>query len=231
MRFTSDVLLNTQGYLNTYGDRELSLRGMKAPLIENISVLEDQFDVLDLSDNEILALSGFPLLNRLKSVLIQNNRISRISLMIGEKTSLPNLEHLILTNNNITSLIDIKELSISCPKLKVLSFLENSVMLSEHYRKYTIFKFPVLNILDWRKITAKERKSADDFFKSSSGKKVLLDIENDDNEMDSSESFNAKLLDLTEAQREQVRTAIVNASTKLEVDMIESQLIAGTYFK
>jgi hypothetical protein len=37
--------------------------------------LQDQFDTIDFSDNEIRRLDGFPLLNRLKSVLLSNNRV------------------------------------------------------------------------------------------------------------------------------------------------------------
>ena len=37
--------------------------------------LQDQFDTIDFSDNEIRKLEGFPLLTRLKSVLLSNNRV------------------------------------------------------------------------------------------------------------------------------------------------------------
>ena len=37
--------------------------------------LQDQFDTIDFSDNEIRRLDGFPLLSRLKSVLLSNNRV------------------------------------------------------------------------------------------------------------------------------------------------------------
>lgn len=37
--------------------------------------LQDQFDTIDFSDNEIRKLDGFPLLLRLKNVITNNNRI------------------------------------------------------------------------------------------------------------------------------------------------------------
>ena len=37
--------------------------------------LQDQFDTIDLSDNEIRKVDGFPLLRRLKNLLLNNNRV------------------------------------------------------------------------------------------------------------------------------------------------------------
>lgn len=37
--------------------------------------LQDQFDVMDFSDNDIRKLDGFPKLKRLKTLLLNNNRI------------------------------------------------------------------------------------------------------------------------------------------------------------
>ena len=39
-------------------------------------LLQDQFDTIDLSDNDIRKLDGFPLLQRLKCILLNNNRIT-----------------------------------------------------------------------------------------------------------------------------------------------------------
>ena len=38
-------------------------------------IFQDQFDTIDLSDNEIKKFEGFPLLRRLKSILISNNKV------------------------------------------------------------------------------------------------------------------------------------------------------------
>lgn len=45
--------------------------------------LQDQFDTIDLSDNEIVKLENFPYLNRLGTLLLNNNRITRINPNIG----------------------------------------------------------------------------------------------------------------------------------------------------
>ena len=36
---------------------------------------QDQFDTIDLSENDIRKLDGFPLLKRLKTIILHNNRI------------------------------------------------------------------------------------------------------------------------------------------------------------
>ena len=35
----------------------------------------DQFDTIDLSDNDVRKVDGFPLMKRLKCLLLHNNRI------------------------------------------------------------------------------------------------------------------------------------------------------------
>ena len=44
---------------------------------------QDQFDTIDLSDNEIVKLENMPYLNRLGTLIINNNRITRINPKIG----------------------------------------------------------------------------------------------------------------------------------------------------
>jgi U2 small nuclear ribonucleoprotein A' len=85
---------------------EVDLRGNKIAAIENLGATEvrakqifarsaagatpltlamdlrrsqNQFDSIDLSDNAIVKLEGFPRLLRLKQILLNNNRVSRIA--------------------------------------------------------------------------------------------------------------------------------------------------------
>lgn len=63
-RYCKDALLNLFVFL-----------GYKIPVLENLGATLDQFDTIDMSDNDIRKLDGFPLLKRLKSMLLNNNRI------------------------------------------------------------------------------------------------------------------------------------------------------------
>jgi hypothetical protein len=49
-------LQRARASLNTLDERELDLRGYKIPVIENVGVTQDQFDTIDLSDNEVQLL-------------------------------------------------------------------------------------------------------------------------------------------------------------------------------
>ena len=99
VKLTPDLIEGAGQYINPVRDRELDMRGYKIPVIENLGSTLDQFDCIDFSDNEVRKLDGFPYLNRLKTLIFNNNRIVRVG--EGLDLSLPNLQTLILTNNSI----------------------------------------------------------------------------------------------------------------------------------
>lgn len=119
-------------------------------------------------------LDGFPHLNRLKTLLLNNNRIVRVA--DGLELNLPNLNTLILTNNSLQELADLEPLA-SMKKLEMMSLLHNPVVTKRNYRLYTIHKFPNLRVLDFKKIRQKERDDAKSLFKSKEGKTQLKDIQ------------------------------------------------------
>ncbi len=196
MRLTADLLLRVEGYTNSSGERECSLRGLKVPAIENLAVMQDQFNSIDLTDNEIKKLDNFPSMKRIESLFFANNHIAKISSSVGKQ--LPNLENLVLTNNRIVHLNELKHL-VKCTNLKHLSCLDNPISMHTHYRLYVIYylssgvdvkknaKKPVgkdsaeivlpnLKTLDFRKITAKEREAAKELFTSEVGRELLEQI-------------------------------------------------------
>lgn len=118
--------------------------------------LQDQFDTLDLSDNEIQKLDNFPRMKRLKTLLLSNNFISRIGPNLGD--SLLSLDCLVLTGNKISSLSELDHLS-SFTKLTHLSLLDNPVVKQPHYRLYVLNKIPSLRTLDFRKVKIEVRGS------------------------------------------------------------------------
>lgn len=75
--FECRYLLQTR-YRRHFKDALINLfvfLGYKVPVLENLGATLDQFDTIDMSDNDIRKLDGFPLLKRLKSMLLNNNRI------------------------------------------------------------------------------------------------------------------------------------------------------------
>ncbi len=77
MRLTADMIARSPAFLNPLKDRELDLRGNKIAVIENLAATQDQFDSIDLSDNEIRKVECMAVLPRLSTLLLNNNRISR----------------------------------------------------------------------------------------------------------------------------------------------------------
>ncbi|XP_061819730.2 U2 small nuclear ribonucleoprotein A' isoform X1 [Nerophis lumbriciformis] len=162
VKLSAELIEQAAQYTNPVRDRELDLRGYKIPVLENLGATLDQFDTVDFSDNEVRKLDGFPLLKRLKTLLMNNNRICRI----GENLEqcLPNLRELILTNNSIQELGDLEPLT-TVKTLSLLSLLRNPVTNKKHYRLYVINKMPQIRVLDFQKVKLKvsERRGGDRF--------------------------------------------------------------------
>lgn len=163
VRITADLIYRCPQYFNPVRERELDLRGNKIAVIENMGATEDQFDSIDLSDNEIVKLENFPYLKRLTTLLINNNRIARINPNLGE--FLPKLQTLVLTNNRLVNLVDLDPLA-ALVNLQTLSLLDNIVTKKPNYRLYVINKLKKLRLLDFRKVKKKERLEAEKLFAS-----------------------------------------------------------------
>jgi len=157
MRLTAELIQAAPAYMNPCKQREINLRGFKIGHIENLGVTNDEYEVLDLSDNEITRLENFPRLARLHTLLLHNNRLAKVQLDLQQ--NLPHLEALMLCNNRLASLSDLDPLS-SLLSLRTLSLLNNPVARLADYRLYVIHLLPRLHSLDFAKVKPKEREAA-----------------------------------------------------------------------
>lgn len=173
VKLSQELIQMAAQSINPVRDRELDLRGYKIPVLENLGATLDQFDSIDLSDNEIRKLDGFPLLRRLRCLLLNNNRVCRIGENLHEP--LPALETLVLTNNQIQNLGDLDPLA-SLKNLTYLSLMKNPVTVKRHYRLYIIHRIPQLRVLDFRRIRQKERHAAQQLFKGKRGKQLEKEV-------------------------------------------------------
>eukprot|EP00099_Drosophila_melanogaster_P019085 NP_610315.1 U2A [Drosophila melanogaster] len=173
VKLTPELINQSMQYINPCRERELDLRGYKIPQIENLGATLDQFDTIDLSDNDLRKLDNLPHLPRLKCLLLNNNRILRIS--EGLEEAVPNLGSIILTGNNLQELSDLEPL-VGFTKLETICLLINPVSTKPNYREYMAYKFPQLRLLDFRKIKQKDRQAAQEFFRTKQGKDVLKEI-------------------------------------------------------
>jgi len=231
VKLSVDLIQGAAQYLNPIRERELDLRGYKIPIIENLGATLDQFDTLDFSDNEIRRLDNFPFLPRLQSLHFNNNRIVRVGDSLHE--SIPKLDTLILTNNNIQELADIEALS-SCSDITMLSFLHNPVAAKPNYRAFVIHKFPNLRVLDFRKVKQKEKEEAKALFKSKKGKDQLNEIETQAKTFTPGEPLSEKPTEtkalqpkLAPEQIRSIKAAIAKATTLEEIEVLNHMLRTG----
>ncbi|KAF3687049.1 U2 small nuclear ribonucleoprotein A' [Channa argus] len=226
VKLSAELIEQAAQYTNPVRDRELDLRGYKIPVVENLGATLDQFDTIELSDNEIRKLDGFPLLKRLKTLLMNNNRICRI----GEnlERSLPNLTELILTSNNIMELGDLDPLA-SVKTLTLLSLLRNPVTNKKHYRLYVINKIPQIRVLDFQKVKLKERQEAEKMFKGKRGAQLAKDIAKRTKTFIPGvpAQLEKKKTGPSQAEVEAIKNAIANASSLAEVERLKGMLQAG----
>jgi len=161
MRLTPDVIRSAPQYMNPINERELGLRGLKIAVIENLGVTDDQFNTIDLSDNELLTIDNLPLLKRLTALLLNNNRVCKIAEKLGDFA--PNLTTLMLTNNRLLTLRDLEPLA-ALHSLTHLSVQHNPVAKEANYRLFLIARLPKLKALDFRKVKLQERAEAKKVF-------------------------------------------------------------------
>ncbi|KAL9233960.1 hypothetical protein vseg_008891 [Gypsophila vaccaria] len=231
VRLTADLIWKSPHFFNAIKERELDLRGNKIPVIENLGATEDQFDTIDLTDNEIVKLDNFPFLSRLGTLLLNNNRVTRINPNLGE--FLPKLHSLVLTNNRLVNLVEIDPLA-SLPNLKLLSLLDNNLTKKPNYRLYVIHKLKSLRVLDFKKVKLKERVEAEKLFASKDAEDVAkkiaaapVPVEVPIVEEVSKDEPIPKAVAPTPEQILAIKAAIVNAQTLEEVARLEKALKSG----
>ncbi|CAA7400739.1 unnamed protein product [Spirodela intermedia] len=232
VRLTADLILKSPHFFNALRERELDLRGNKIAVIENLGATEDQFDTIDLTDNEIVKLENFPHMSRLGTLLMNNNRVTRINANIGE--FLPKLHTLILTNNRLVNLVEIDPLA-SLPKLQTLSLLDNNITKKPNYRLYVIHKLKKLRLLDFRKVKLKERTQAEELFASTEAVeevkrqsvKTFTIVEQTKSPEMPKEEQAPKVIAPTPEQITAIKAAIVSSQTLEEVARLEQALKSG----
>ncbi|KAJ1900531.1 U2 snRNP complex subunit [Kickxella alabastrina] len=167
MKLTADLINNSPTYINAIKDRELDLSGNQISLIENLGAARDLNDSLNLCDNSIRVLGNFPTLKRLHSLYLADNRIASIERNLAEY--MPNLQTLVLTNNDISDLVDLEPLR-NMERLEIVSLVNNPVMRKPHARLWCVWRLSSsLRVLDFEKIGQNERNEAKRLFEDGKG--------------------------------------------------------------
>jgi U2 small nuclear ribonucleoprotein A' len=226
MRLNADLISNANAYLNPLKERELNLRGYSIPAIENLGVTQDQYQVIDFSDNQIGKIENFPLLPHLETILINNNRLRKIAPGLGK--FVPKLHTIIATYNLFSSLQDLDPL-LDLPALTTLSLVNNPVTKLRDYRLYLIHKLPKLRLLDFQKVKPKEREAAKKLFGGAAAKKVdvvVADAPMDDVPADEATAGAAD--GQPKLSRAELLAKLKDATTLEEIDKYEKLLASAT---
>ncbi|KAL3102171.1 hypothetical protein niasHS_003580 [Heterodera schachtii] len=225
VRISVDVVNDAYQFINPCKQREISLRNLQIPTIENLGVTRDQFDVIDLSDNNIRKLDNLPRLKRLETLLLHNNRVDFISKEIGDQ--LTKLSTLVLTNNNLAQLGDIDVLA-SCPRLEYLSLQGNPLTHLPKYRQYVIYKLKNVRVLDYKRIRLAERQAAKKLFKGESGARLKSELVKRSQQISEggAETEQPPKKRATEEQKK-IRELISGAKTLVDVERVQQILQSG----
>ncbi|CDR40047.1 CYFA0S04e02476g1_1 [Cyberlindnera fabianii] len=223
MRLTTHVLSSCPSYINTLGDRTLSLRSLDIPLLEQTDSLADIYTTLDLSHNDLRSIgSGLPVLLKVRSVLAASNRIASVSPQLS--TTLPALKTLSLIKNAISDFQSLKELE-KCGRLKNLYLIDNPVSQKDHYREFVVWLCPSLEVLDFEKVSKKERERSTELFGSKDEPTALaqqlLSIS------ERSETSQTEKIQLTDEEKAKLKEQLKKATSLVEIDRIETALRTG----
>lgn len=225
MRLTADMIARSPAFLNPLKDRELDLRGNKIAVIENLASTQNQFDSIDLSDNEIRKLECLAVLPRIKMMLMSNNRLNRIADDIGR--AWPHIETLVLASNQLSTLKELEPLA-GMKTLTMVSLLDNPVTKQPNYRAFLISRLPNLRVLDYKRVKPKEREAAEAMFGSSAARASVQASNTFEPGGGAAEPAPPKA-GPTPEQIAQIKEAIAGASSLEEVAKLEKALKSGDY--
>ena len=229
MRLTADMIARSPAFINPLKDREIDLRGNKIAVVENLAATQDQFDSIDLSDNEISKLECMAVLPRLKMLLLHNNRVNRFADSLGR--AFPNLETLALNNNQLATLKELESLA-GLKTLTSLSLIDNLVTKQKGYRAFVIAMLPKLRVLDGKKVKQAERKEATVAAKRQRREMAAAAAAGEASAPSGSAPpppGGAPKAAPTAEQIAMIKAAIANASSLEEVAKLEKALKSGDY--
>lgn len=187
MKITPKLIASAPNVINPEGQLTLVLRNQGIIYLENLGPSSETYSVIDLTNNDIIELSGIPDHGAVNTILLANNNISSLgeSLAIDdglnvdsksaeeakhtleyETRAISTIKSLSLVNNNVSSFAEVAKLQ-RFENLENLLLLGNSIAEEHHYRSFTIWLLPKLRMLDGEKVKTAERAAAQELFGTS----------------------------------------------------------------
>lgn len=158
MKLTPQLLRDAPNVINPEGKLTVVLRNLEIAYIENLELTNDSVQAIDLTNNQILRFCDVPTRPDLEVLLLANNNISTIG-----KCGALSLQLLLLANNNLGAFSDLVQLR-QFEELQTLVMVGNPITEKHHYRLFLIWLLPSLRVLDFSKVKQAERAAATDLF-------------------------------------------------------------------
>jgi len=231
MRLTAQVINEAPEILNPEGKLTLLLRDLQITELENLAITQNKYQVIDLSNNDLISLGNIPKrFNNLQCLLLSNNNISYID---DESFSLDNhITSITLFNNNIYKFQ--KSFKDKFPKLETLILLGNPITEMENYRYFIIWLIPSLKVLDFKKVKQAERKTSEDMFGTNRDEfnslaQQMFKNENTEIKLDGKSDRQVKnfVKKMTDEERQQLLKKLETATSIEEIERIENDLKEG----
>lgn len=159
MRLTYHVIHSAQPVLNPEGKLTLQLRNLQIPYIENLAITQDKFQIIDLTNNELVELNNIPVaFYNLETLLLGNNNIVFIDDSLTDDNRIKSIS---LVNNSISKFhINFRKFK----HLENLILIGNPIIGLKDYRVFMIWLVPSLKVLDFQKVKDVERKKGKELF-------------------------------------------------------------------
>ncbi|KGU07042.1 U2 small nuclear ribonucleoprotein A' [Candida albicans P87] len=231
MRLTAQVINEAPEILNPEGKLTLLLRDLQITELENLAITQNKYQVIDLSNNDLISLGNIPKrFNNLQCLLLSNNNISYID---DESFSSDNhITSITLFNNNIYKFQ--KSFKDKFPKLETLILLGNPITEMENYRYFIIWLIPSLKVLDFKKVKQAERKTSEDMFGTNRDEfnslaQQMFKNENTEIKLDGKSDRQVKnfVKKMTDEERQQLLKKLETATSIEEIERIENDLKEG----
>ncbi|XP_056022977.1 leucine-rich repeat-containing protein 49-like isoform X11 [Ostrea edulis] len=132
----------------------LDLHGNQISLIENLNHLSE-LRVLNLAGNQIVNVDNLMGMDSLAELNLRRNRIKTVL----DVDTLPSLQRLFLSFNDISSFEDISSLSDSA-SLSEISLDGNPITQEQYYKQIVLRHMQQLKQLDMKRVTEEERRIA-----------------------------------------------------------------------
>lgn len=234
MKLTEGILIEAPNFISPLKSRTLSLRNLHLTSLDAIHTLKsnDIFSTIDLTNNDLVYITEFPVLINVNTLIISNNHIRSISGL----NKLVNLECLSLTFNDILYISDLEHLKL-LPSLRALYLTGNPIVKNKEYRLWCIWRFPNLQVLDFQRVKKSEREKAEKLFNDNT-EKVESILSLGSNQRDDTENFQTLAIEkeslkttkkkiLSDGDRKMLAEQLEIADSLEEIQRIEDILTRG----